>query len=137
MLLIALVCKAWQPDLLSWWTLGIGAGLAHWARRSEFFGSAAGSKRHGGTRAGAWGSVAGALIGAILGTFFLPGPTGGGGGGAGRGAGVAERGIAKRTWGESWKSGHGAAVGRLASVVVKGVLSALVAILLCVDAVWN
>jgi len=141
MLLIALICKAWQPDLLSWWTLGIGAGLAISGELVEFFGSAAGSKHSGGTRAGAWGSVAGALLGAILGTIFLPvpivGTIVGAVVGAGLGAGVAERGISRRTWGESWKSGHGAAVGRLASVVVKGALSAIVATLLCVDAVWN
>lgn len=139
MLLIALICKAWQPGLLSWWVLGIGAGLAVLGEVLEFVGSAAGAKSTGGSRAGAVGSVIGGILGAILGTPVFPivGTIVGAVVGAGLGAGIAERGVSDRTWGEAWKSGQGAAVGRLASVLIKGVLSVIVALMLCVDAVWN
>ena len=48
----------------------------------------------------------------------------------GAGAVLAERGHAGRTWKESLKSGQGAAVGRAVSVIVKGAISALIAVVL-------
>ncbi|MEQ8769193.1 MAG: DUF456 domain-containing protein [Phycisphaerales bacterium] len=142
MLLVALVCKAWQPDLLSWWVLGIAAALALLAEAVEFFASAAGSRKAGGSRSGAVGSILGALGGAIAGTIllaFLPiiGTVIGAVAGAGLGASLAERGVAQRTWGESYRSGRGAAIGRAWSIVIKGAIAGVMAFMFCVDALWN
>lgn len=142
MLLVALVCKVWQDDLLEWWVLGVGAGLAVLAEVAEFASSAAGSRKSGGSRTGATGSILGAIVGALCGTVFLAflpiiGTILGAVIGAGLGAGLAERGIKQRTWGESYKSGRGAAVGRAWSIVIKGAIAIVVALMLSVDAVWN
>ncbi len=141
MLLVALVCKVWQDDLLSWTVLGIALGLAVLGEVLEFLSSAAGAKSAGGSKSGALGSVVGALVGALAGTVVLPipivGTIIGAVAGAGLGAAFAERGIAKRTWSESYKSGQGAAIGRAASIVIKGAIAGLMAVMFCVDAVWN
>ncbi len=142
MILVALVCKAWQPQLIEWWVLGVCVGLALLGEIVEFFASAAGSRRAGGSRSGAFGSVLGALAGALAGTVFLAflpiiGTIIGAVAGAGLGAALAERGVAQRTWAESYKSGQGAAIGRAASIVIKGAVAGVMAVMLCVDAVWN
>jgi uncharacterized protein YqgC (DUF456 family) len=123
MLLIAMVCTWWQPSLFSLWTLGAVAAIAVLAEVAEALSSAAGSARTGGSRAGIAGSLVGSIIGGIV--------------GAGLGASIAERGIAKRTWGESLRSGRGAAVGRALSTVVKTVFAIGAALVLIVGAFAN
>lgn len=140
MLAVSLLTKLWAPELhAGWWALGIGFGLCLVAEVAEFIASAAGSARAGGSKAGAGGSLIGSLVGLGAGTIFLGflpviGSILGAVVGAGVGALVAERGIAKRTWGDSARSGGGAAVGRALSVVLKGSVAAVLAFVLIVSA---
>jgi uncharacterized protein YqgC (DUF456 family) len=124
----------------SWWTIGACAGLAAAGEIFEFAASAMGTKRVGGGRSGAIGSVVGALAGAIAGTFVIPVPLFGSliGAvvGAGLGALVAERGVAGRSWAHSAKVGGGAAAGRLAASVVKAGLTGAIGVVLTVAAFW-
>src|SRR5687767_11814074 len=52
---------------MGWWTLGIVVGLGVIAEILEFIAGGAGAKKAGGSRRAAWG----ALIGGLLGGFFL------------------------------------------------------------------
>ena len=141
MLGVSLLTKLWAPELhAGWWALGIGLGLCLLGEVVEFFASAAGSAKAGGTRAGAMGALVGSLVGLVAGTVFLGfllilGPIIGAVVGAGVGALIAERGVARRSWGESAKSGGGAAVGRALSVVVKGSIAVVLAIVLTISAI--
>ncbi len=141
MIAVALGCQLWQPGLFSWWTLAIVVVLALLAELVELVASAAGSKRAGGTRAGAWGSIGGSLIGLVLGQILIPipiiGALIGAVAGAGLGAIALERGVSKRTWGESTKAGGGAAAGRLLSVFIKTGFACVVGFMLVVDAFWS
>lgn len=123
-----------DPQLFSWWTLGAALGLALLGEVAELGASAVGATRCGGGRSGAVGSIVGSTIGAIAGTFLIPVPVAGtiAGGviGAAAGAVAAERGLAKRTWGDSCRIGQGAAVGRLIATIAKLGVTAAVGILL-------
>ncbi|MCH7791577.1 MAG: DUF456 domain-containing protein [Planctomycetes bacterium] len=136
MLLVAALCKWWQPDLLSWETLGAVALLAVVAEIAEFFSSAVGAAKTGGSRSAAWAAVVGAIIGAIAGTPFMPvvGTIAGAVIGAGLAATIVELGIHKKPWRESLKVGGGAAAGRLVAVVIKGVLALACATILTIAA---
>ena len=136
MLLVAALCKWWQPDLLSWETLGAVALLAVVAEIAEFFSSAVGAAKTGGSKSAAWAAVVGAIIGAIAGTPFMPivGTIAGAVIGAGLAATIVELGIHKKPWRESLKVGGGAAAGRLVAVVIKGVLALACAVILTVAA---
>jgi hypothetical protein len=117
----AVACQVWQPGTFSWWTLGVCAAVAALGEVFEVVSSAVGAKRVGGSRAGGWGALGGALLGAIVGAFFIP-PIGtiiGAVGGAGVGAVLSERHIAGRDWDVAAKIGAGAAAGRLVATVVK------------------
>lgn len=141
MLLIAVACKLWQPDLYSWWTLGAVGLIAVAAEIAEGLSSAAGAAKTGGSRAGVVGSLIGSVVGLILGTVLIPifivGSIAGGVLGAGAGAFVAERGVAQRTWGDAFRSGKGAAIGRALSTVIKAGFAAVAAVVLTVDAFVN
>jgi uncharacterized protein len=136
---VAFLVEWWRPEIMSTWVIASAVGLAIFGELVEFFASAAGSKRAGGTRSGAWGSLFGTVVGMILGQILIPipiiGAVIGGVVGAGLGALFAERGIAERTWGESWRSGRGAATGRAVSIVLKTAIAGVVAVMLTVDAV--
>ena len=114
-----------HPSALGWGTVITLFVFAVIGEAVDFIASALGVKRMGGTRSGAWGSVIGTMLGAILGSFVVPiiGSIIGGVLGAGLGAIVGERSIAKRTWRESARSGGGAAIGRLISLVCKLMLA--------------
>lgn len=123
MVAVSALCLWWQPELITWkavLTLGI---LALIAEAVEFFASAAGSKKFGGSKRGALGSIVGTILGAIAGTVMIPIPIMGTilGGilGAGLGAMIVERAIVQQTWTDSMKSGGGAAAGRAVSIFVK------------------
>ena len=141
---VALICTIWQRELLSIgpvgyvWTLLAAVALGVVAEIIEFAASAVGSKRLGGTRAGAWMSILGGLIGALVATPLIPipilGTILGAVIGAGAGAFVGERGISKRGWRESAASGRGAATGRAVAIVVKGSIAAVIALILSVGA---
>jgi uncharacterized protein YqgC (DUF456 family) len=136
---VAVLVDWWRPEVMSLWVLVAAVVLALIGEIVEFFASAAGSKRAGGTRSGAWGSLFGTVVGMILGQILIPipiiGAVIGGVVGAGLGALFAERGVAERTWGESWRSGRGAATGRAVSIVLKTAIAGVVAVMLTVDAV--
>ena len=135
-LIVAVICQFafGQPVLFDWWTLGIAAALALAAEVFELFSSAAGAAKSGGGRSGAIGSVLGAIAGAIAGSFIFPlvGTVIGAVIGAGAGALLAERGFAGRTWSDAYKVGQGAAVGRLAAMIVKTAVAAAIGVLLVV-----
>ncbi|VAX40148.1 hypothetical protein MNBD_PLANCTO03-559, partial [hydrothermal vent metagenome] len=107
MVLVALLCQWWQPELFSWWTLAAAMVLAGAAEIVEMFASAAGAAKAKGSKTAMGASLVGAVVGAILGTIFLPflpiiGTIIGGIAGAGLAAGAAERGIKRKEWGDSW-----------------------------------
>lgn len=137
-LAIALVCKWWQPELLSWWTIGLVALIAALAEVAEFAAGAVGAAKAKGTKAGVWGAILGSIVGLILGTMFIPVPILGSviGAiiGAGLGAFVAERGVSQRTWKESAQVAQGAAVGRLLSTVIKTAMAGVAAAVLILSA---
>lgn len=140
-LLSALVAKAIAPTLIETNVLIAIAGIAVTGELIEFFASAAGSKRAGGSRSAAVMSIVGAVVGLILGSFLIPipilGTILGAIAGAGIGAGLAERGIAQKGWGQSWRVGAGAAKGRAFSLVLKTICCLLMAIIVTVDLFWN
>lgn len=137
-IVVAVLVDWWRPEVMSLWVIVTAVVLAIIAEIVEFFASAAGSKRAGGTRSGAWGSLFGTIVGMIVGQIFIPipiiGAIIGGVVGAGLGALFAERSIAERSWGDSWRSGRGAATGRAWSIVFKTAIAAVVAVLLTADA---
>ena len=136
---VALLVEWWRPEVMSTWVLVTAVVLAIIAEIVEFLSSAAGSNRAGGSRSGVWGSLFGTIVGMIVGQVLIPipliGAVIGGVAGAGLGALFAERGIAHRSWTESWRSGRGAATGRAWSIVFKTAIAAVVAVLLTIDAV--
>ena len=123
MTLISALCMWWQPEIISWKAVLTLAVFAAIAEAVEFFASAVGSKKLGGSKRGALGSIVGTIIGAIAGTFLIPipvlGTIAGGIIGAGLGALMVERAIVQQTWKDSMKSGGGAAAGRAVSIFVK------------------
>lgn len=138
MVVVALLCKWWQPEMFSWWTLGIALGLAGLAEIVDTFASAAGAARAKGSKTAMFASLVGTIVGGILGTVLIPIPIAGtiigGIAGAGLGAGAAEWGIKQKGWRDSMKVAHGAAVGRAVSLVAKVAIAATVAGLLTVAA---
>ncbi len=138
MLLVAAGAKLWQPELMSWWTLGVCAGLALLGEAIELVASGVGAKAAGGSRAGSMGALIGSIAGAIIGIPFIPpaGPIVGAVLGAALGALIGERGYSKRTWGRSSGVAAGAAAGRAVSIMVKLLLSGLVGLILFVACLW-
>ena len=133
-----LACAWWRPDMFGVWTLATCIALAVLGEVLEFFASAAGAASAKGTKAGAIGAIAGGLVGALVGTGASPipivGTVLGGIVGAGLGAALGERGMASRTWSESFRVAKGAAVGRALSIVLKGLLALVIGIVLSVAA---
>lgn len=134
MVLIGIGVKVWQTEMVSWWTIAALLALAGTGEILELFASAVGARRSGGSRAGGVGAIVGGLIGAIAGTPVFPvlGTIIGAVLGAGLGALVVERGMGKRTWRDSARSGVGAAQGRLIATVLKGVIAVVMALTLSV-----
>src|SRR5262245_39371540 len=64
----ALGVKLWQPEMISWWTIGVAVGLGLLAELVEFGASAAGAAKGGATRAGGIGAVIGSFVGALAGS---------------------------------------------------------------------
>ncbi len=123
MTLVSALCMWWRPEVISWKAVLTLAIFAATAELVEFFASAVGSKKLGGSKRGALGSIVGTIVGALAGTFMIPipvlGTITGGIIGAGLGAVVVERTIVQQTWKDSMKSGSGAAAGRAVSIFVK------------------
>lgn len=64
----------WDERMISPWTLIVLVGLAVLGEVVEFFGSARGVRRAGGSRRGSLGALLGGLPGGLLGTVLLPIP---------------------------------------------------------------
>ncbi|MFK7882893.1 MAG: DUF456 domain-containing protein [Phycisphaerales bacterium] len=136
---VALMVEWWRPDVLNVWVIVAVVALGVIGELAEFYSSMAGSKRAGGSRAGGWGALGGTIVGLIVGQVFIPvpiiGAVIGGVAGAGIGAAMSERGVAKRTWRESVRSGSGASAGRALSIVLKTGIAAAAALTLTMNAV--
>lgn len=114
---------------LQWWSfLVLGAALAI-GQAVEFLSGAAGSRWFGGSR---WGSL-GAVLGGIVGLFFLPfglflGPL--------AGAFLCEWLFAKKEMRAATSSGVGSVIGTLTGMVAKFVIAILMIIFLVLDFFW-
>ena len=114
---------------VEWWTFTVLAVLLTISQVLEFMSGAMGSKWFGGTR---WGA-AGALIGGIVGMFFMPfglivGPL--------VGSMLCEFLFAKKEVRPATVSGVGSVVGTMAGLMVKIVIGLLMLIWLIVDIIW-
>lgn len=138
MLLAAGVCQWWRGDLFSWWTLGICLGLAVLGEVLEVVLSAAGARKSGATRSGAFGAVVGSLAGALGGApvVFPLGAVLGAVLGAGAGAMAVELLFNERPAGEAATAARGAMKGRAVATGVKALLSLAIGMTLAVAAVW-
>jgi uncharacterized protein len=118
---------AWQPGVIGWWTVVALVMLAALGEGLEFIAS----------KQGAIGALIGTLVGAIAGLPVLPpiGPIVGGALGAAAGTIIAERGVQKRSWGESARAGTGAAIGRLVATLAKALIAIVMALVACLAAV--
>jgi len=128
MVVVSMLCLWWQPEIISWKAVLTLVVLGIISEAIDLLASAAGSKKFGGSKRGALGAIVGTIIGAIAGGIFLSvipvvgwvvGPILGGILGAGAGALMVERGVVRQSWGDSLKSGGGAAIGRTVSIFVK------------------
>ena len=123
MVLISGLCMWWQPEIITWRAVLTLVILGIISEATDFVASAVGVKKLGGSKRGAMGAMIGTMLGALFGTVFIPIPIVGTilGGilGAGAGALMVERTIVKQTWGDSLKSGSGAAIGRTISIFIK------------------
>ncbi len=138
--LAAIGLKAWRPELIDWWTVGVLAGIAVLAEIVEFGAGALGAAKGGATKRGAIGAIVGSFVGAIAGTFiplFPISTIAGGVVGAAAGTVLMERGSAQRSWADAARSGRGAAVGRLFATLSKTALAAVMGIVVSVAAFWN
>jgi len=114
---------------LAWWSfLVLGAFMAI-AQTMEFMAGATGSKWFGGTKWGSWG----ALVGGIVGMFFMPvgmfaGPL--------LGAFLFEKLFAKQELKPAVNSGIGSTVGVLAGMGINLVIGFLMIAWFLIDALW-
>jgi hypothetical protein len=130
---------------LSWWVVGIVAGLAALGELLEFAAGALGAAKHGGSRRGMLLSLVGAFVGSLWGAFLtLPiplvgpilGALGGGAAGAFAGAFLGEVWAGKAT-DQSVAIGKGALVGRLLGTGSKLVIGMLMVIIVALDAFYT
>ena len=123
----------WQPDVVPWWVVVRLVVLAAAGEALEFLASAVGAAKAG---ARAWGivfAIVGAFIGAVAGMFIIPliGAIVFGALGAAAGAVLGEMAIAKRNWEDSKKIAKGAAIGRLLSMLAKGLVAVIMGMVIC------
>jgi hypothetical protein len=112
----------------SWWTLGIGTGLALLGEALEFMAGVAGAKKGGASKRGMVGALIGGVVGAIIGASFGfgVGAIPGGFLGAALGAIIGELSHPHMTLEKSLKPATGAAAGRLAGTMMKLVLALII-----------
>jgi uncharacterized protein YqgC (DUF456 family) len=140
MLLAALLLKLlYPPELFSWTTLGVAAGITILAEISEFAAGAVGAKSAGATQRGMWGAVIGGIVGALAGTVMIPIPIVGTLIGAALGSGLVAAGFElthkDAQMNHAAKVAGGAAVGRFTAAVLKLAFAAVLAVVLT-WAVW-
>jgi len=135
-LLVALLVQLLYEPLFSWYTLGACVAIGLAAEIYELIASSVGAKRSGGGASGAWGALAGSILGAIAGSFLIPipivGTIAGAVIGAGSGAFLGERGISRQTWRHSLRVGTGAAKGRFMATIIKSAAAGVIALTLCI-----
>lgn len=143
MALLALSTRLYAPELYSWWTIGGCLGLAVLAEISDFIAGAVGAGAEGASKRAGLAAIGGGLVGAIVGTPFLP-PIGtiiGAVAGAGLSASLAEVTLRKpeeltlmATAKRAARVGRGAALGRFIAVLVKTAIAVVVGVWLVVAA---
>ena len=124
--------------LVDWWVdaelfsapvLIAAVGLAALGELVELVAGSAGARKAGGGRRGAWGALGGGIVGAILGTFFIPVPLFGSLIGAGIGA-FAAASFLEHDGGQdmatSLRIGRGAAWGQFLGTFAKLLVGILV-----------
>lgn len=114
---------------VEWWTFVVLGLLLAISQVLEFMSGAMGTRWFGGSR---WGA-AGALIGGIVGMFFMPfglilGPL--------IGAMICEFAFAKKEVRPATVSGVGSVLGTLAGLLIKIVVGVLMVIWFVVDVIW-
>ncbi|MBK1855680.1 DUF456 domain-containing protein [Verrucomicrobiaceae bacterium 5K15] len=114
---------------VEWWTFAVLALLLIVSQVLEFLSGAMGTRWFGGSR---WGA-AGALIGGIVGMFFMPfglilGPL--------IGAMLFEFSFAKKEVRESTVSGVGSVLGTVAGLIVKVIVGVMMIVWFVVDVFW-
>lgn len=136
MLLLAAVCHRVTFGVLldrdsgvEWWTFVVLGLLLVIGQVFDIVSGAAGSRWFGGTK---WGA-AGAMVGGIVGMFFMPfglilGPL--------LGAYAFEAWFAKQETRPAVVSGVGSAVGTLANLVVKVIIGGIMVVWFLVDVFW-
>jgi len=118
-----------QDSGVEWWTFVVLGVLLILSQVFEFLSGAAGTRWFGGTR---WGA-AGALIGGIVGIFFIPfglilGPL--------IGSMFCEFVFAKKEVHPATVSGLGSVLGTVAGMVIKIIVGVLMILWLVVDVIW-
>ncbi|MFH1730464.1 MAG: DUF456 domain-containing protein [Planctomycetota bacterium] len=129
----------WDEKMFSIWTLAAIFILAVISEVLEFFAGAAGTRKAGGSRRAATISIAGSVIGAIIGTLVIPipglGALTGAIGGAALAAWLTELAIGRKM-DEAVKSGTGAGAGTLAGALIKLAFGAAVWLIIAAAAFW-
>ena len=124
----ALAWRQWDTQMISPWTVGAMAFLALLGEVIEFMAGLGGAKKAGAGWVASIAAIAGALIGALAGTFMIPVPFAGTLVGACLGAGLVtwgfERAGGKRR-DDSMRSGVGAGVGVFIGTAAKIAIGAL------------
>lgn len=141
LLLTAVLCWWLVPGFENWWWIAGAGVLAILGEIAEFFSSVVGAKAGGSGKHGAWGALIGGIAGAIVGTVVIPiplvGTIAGGVIGAGVLAAAFEKQGGKKTWRQSSRAGTGAAVGKLASTVLKSCVVFAMACVLLAGGIWE
>ena len=129
----------WDRGVFGWPLLVIITVLALIAELIEFFAGAGGAKKAGASWMGAIAAIAGAIFGAIAGTFIIPVPLFGTMLGACLGAGlftwIAER-ISGKEHNHSVRSGVGAGTGVLIGTLSKFCIGCVIWLLIAIAAFW-
>ena len=114
---------------VEWWTFTVLAVLLIVSQVLEFLSGAMGARWFGGSK---WGA-GGALLGGIVGMFFMPfglilGPL--------IGAMVFEFSFAKKEVKESTISGVGSVLGTVAGLIIKAIVGVMMIVWFVVDVIW-
>jgi len=124
-----------DADLFSAPVLLIAVGFCVVGEMVELVAGSAGARKAGGGKRGSWGALGGGIIGAILGTFFIPVPLFGSLIGAGIGAFCAAAFLEHdggQDMGTALRIGRGAAVGQFLGTFAKAVVGVAVWLLVTI-----
>ncbi len=131
----------WQSDnnVFSIYTLIIITALAFTGEVIEFLAGAGGAKKAGASWLGSIGAIAGAITGAVIGTFIIPipflGTLIGACGGAGLGTLAVEM-LAGRKLEVSFRFGLGAGLGQFIGITSKVVIGLVIWLFVVVAVFW-